>query len=385
MKAEQKLLIDVLAMAVAGNPYELPESVDWRQFIGLCKMHAVEPLTYDGLKKASYWECVPVPGQKILTQAYQSAIFRDAQFTHLKNTLTQKLTEGKVPHILLKGICLKESYPEPALRTMCDMDVLVYTKDYPAIDGIAKEMNAQSGHSDGNHRNYTFPGGITVEFHPNLLHHGTPVGTGINPGWQYAQKEGNNLTPEGFYLNTICHLANHFVSGGVGVRFVADVWVNRHLRKPEMDRKVVEAELLRFDLLDFAQNIEALAELWFGQGEETPLLAALGEYILTAGQYGRADRAILNSVALAPKQSKASALLKKVFYSREELEDRFPWCKGKAFLLPAAWCVRCFRALTRRGGLVLKWSKATSRVSGEEVAHQKNLMESFGIRPEKSE
>ena len=167
------------------------------------------------------------------------------------------------------------------------------------------------------------------------------------------------------------------------MRFVVDVWVNRYLRKPEMERKKVEEELERFGLLEFAQNIEDLAELWFGRGEETPLLADLGEYILTAGQYGTADRAVLNSVALAPDQSRTSALLKKAFYSREELEDRFPWCKGKSWLLPAAWCTRCFRAVTRRGGLILKWSKKTGQVSDAEVKAQKNLLEQFGIRPEK--
>ena len=380
MTAEQKLLIDALAQAVAGKPCEMPENVDWRQFVGLCKMHAVEALVYDGLQKANLWSQVPEPGQKILTQAYQTAIFRDAQFAHLKKTLTEKLDGAQVPYILLKGICLKESYPEPALRTMCDMDILVHTQDYATLDRIAEEMGAKLGHGDGNHHNYTFPGGVTVEFHPNLLHHDTPVGTQINPGWQYAQAGSNSLTPEGFYLNTLCHLANHFVAGGVGIRFVLDVWVNRHLRMPGFDRSVVEEELNRFELLEFAQNIEALAEFWFGRGEETPLLEALGEYILSAGQYGTMDRAVLNSVVLAPKQSKSSALLKKAFYSREELEDRFPWCQGKPYLLPVAWCTRCFRAVTRRGGLILKWSKETGKISGEEIAMQKELLNQFGIR-----
>jgi hypothetical protein len=83
-------------------------------------------------------------------------------------------------------------------------------------------------------------------------------------------------------------LANHFVSGGVGVRFIADVSVNCHLRKPVFDRETVEAELSRFGLLEFAGNIENLAELWFGRGENTPILEALGEYILSGGQYGTA-------------------------------------------------------------------------------------------------
>ncbi len=383
MQIEYTLLIGAVACAVAGKPFVLPEDVDWTQFARLCRAHAVAPLVYDGLQKAGQWDGVHENVQKLLLRAYQTAIFQDAQFAHLKKQLAERLTAEGVPHIFLKGACLKENYPVPALRTMCDMDILVHTEDYGALDRIAKEMQAVPGDGDGNHHNFTFPGELTVEFHPNLLHHSTPVGTGINPGWQYAKEGDHCLTPEGFYLNTVCHLANHFVSGGVGVRFVADVWVNRHLRTPRFDRAAVEKELTRFGLMEFAHNIEELAEFWFGRGEKTPLLEALGEYILSAGQYGTAERAVLNAVALAPKQSKSSALLKKAFYSREELEDRFPWCKGKPFLLPIAWCTRCFRAVTRRGGLILRWGKETGKISGEEILMQKELLNRFGIYTEK--
>ena len=224
---------------------------------------------------------------------------------------------------------------------------------------------------------------MIVEFHPNLLHHATPVGTQINPGWQYAKKDSATaameLTEEGFYLNIICHLANHFVDGGVGVRFVLDVWVCRNLRKEPMDRDFVEAELERFGLLTFARNVEALAEAWFGAGEMTPLLQELGDYILTSGSHGFTERAILNSVSLSPGGSQSSALLGKMFYSRQEMEDRFPWCKGKPLLLPAAWCVRAFRAVTRRGDLILKWTRDTGSISREEAQQQRQLLHRFGI------
>lgn len=383
MTVEQRLLVDVLACAVAGKPCVLPENMDWRQFVGLCMKHSVAALAYDGLKKADLWQFAPPPAQKILSGAYNTAIFKDAQFAHLKEKLSCELKASGVRHIFLKGASLKKDYPVPELRTMCDLDVLVHTEDYPVIEKIAQTLRGVPGHSDGNHRNYQFPGELTVEFHPNLLHHGTPVGTQINPGWQYANKAGDDLTEEGFYLNTLCHLANHFVSGGAGVRFIADVWVNRNLRQPQPDWKKVEAELGRFGLLEFARNIEDLAECWFGRGEETELLQELGEYILADGHYGSGEKAVLNAVALSPNQSRSSALVKKAFYSRAELEDRYPWCKGKPLLLPAAWCARCFRAVTRHGKLVIRWSKKTGEISKNEIAEQKALLGRFGIRPEK--
>ena len=372
MKSEYALLVGALAQAVANKPLEIPESVDWQRFLRLAKAHNVEALAYHGLEKAD----IPPDVRNTLSVSFHSAIFRDAQLEHYKNALEKALTDEEIPHVFLKGAVLKYSYPVPALRTMCDLDVLVYTKDYPAIDKIAKAMGGTADHSDGNHRNYSFPGGVTVEFHPNLLHHATPVGIGINPGWQYAK--GNALTPEGFYLNTLCHLANHFVSGGVGVRFVLDVWVNRHLHKPPFDEKKVAQELVKFGLLDFAKNIQDLSDWWFGDGERTSLLEELGLYILTSGSHGMTDRAVLNAVSLSG--GKGEALLKKVFYPKAELEDRFPWCKGKPWLLPAAWCTRAFRAVTRHGSHIRTWGEKTGSVTREEVADQQEKLRRFGIQ-----
>jgi hypothetical protein len=63
----------------------------------------------------------------------------------------------------------------------------------------------------------------------------------------------------------------------------------------------------------------------------------------------------------------------------QELEDRFPWCKGKPYLLPAAWCVRAFRAVTQHGDLILKWSKDTGKIKKEEIDENRDKLRRFGI------
>ena len=385
MTKESRLLIGALGWAVSGKTEELSLSVDWEALLKLAKCHMLLPLLYDGLQKAGCWENVPRDAARTLEKATMQAVCQDAQMEDLRAKLEKQLIAGEIPYVFLKGAVLKYDYPNPEMRTMCDMDVLVYTQDYPAIEKIARDLYGVPGHSDGNHRNYRFPGGVEVEFHPNLIHQDTPVGTDINPGWQYTEQtpDGVRMTEEGIYLNTLCHLANHFVAGGVGVRFVLDVWVNRHLRKYPIDREKVEAELSRFGLLTFAKNVEALAECWFAEGESNPLLEELGEYILTSGSHGRQDRAVLNNVSLSKGGSRASALWGKIFYSRAEMEDRFPWCKGRPILLPVAWCVRAFRAVTKRSKLILTWSKETSRVTKAEAEAQKEKLAYFGIQRKK--
>lgn len=387
MTPESRLLIALTRAAVTDAKEPLCLDVDWEAFLKLARLHKLGPLAYDGLKKSGAdLKDVPDTAINTLKKACMFAISQSVQMDALRVKLENGLRQRQVSHIFLKGAVLKYDYPVPALRTMSDMDILVYTKDYAAIDSVAQELQGKPEAGDGNHKSFRFPGNLEIEFHPNLLHHDTPVGTQINPGWQYA-KQGDScsmeLTEEGFYLNTICHLANHFVAGGVGVRFILDVWVNRHLRKQTMDRGFVEQELERFGLLDFTRNIEALSEHWFGEGEGSELLEELGEYIITSGSHGNNERAMLNAVSLSADGSSRSALLRKAFYSREEMEDRFPWVKGKPWLLPVAWLVRAFRVLTTRFGLLRSWIRNTGAVTSDEAARQKAMLVRFGIREQK--
>lgn len=383
MERESKLLIAALRSAVAGDRIGVWEDVDWVRFVSLARVHHVEALACYGIKREpQVWEMLPDETRRYLVGTYRQAVYIDVQFDYLKQQIRLRLERAGVRHIFLKGAVLKRDYPVPALRTMCDLDVLVCAGDLAKIEEISRGMGGKAEAGDGNHKSFVFPGGIKVEFHPNLLHHDAPVGTGINPGWQYAKPDGEpfsvELTQEGVYLHTICHLAEHFVSGGVGVRFVLDVWVNRYLRKPAFDPDVADAELRRLGLLAFARNIEALADCWFGGDMCTPLLSEMGEYILTSGAHGTGDRAMLNAVALSPGKNRISALWKKTFYSREEMEDRFIWLRGRPWLMPAAWCLRVIRAVVHRGPLILKWGKGTG-FTREEVSAQREKLAGFGI------
>ena len=231
MNSESKLLISALRKAVAGQPVEPPEHVDWQAFLELARIHKVEGLAYTALKDTA----LPDEVRTTLEMAYHQIIFRDVQLEHMKTQLQQRLTEAQIPHIFLKGACLKYDYPIPAMRTMSDLDILVRTEDYDALDRVGESLGGELRTGDGNHRNYFFPAGVVVECHPNIVHQASPLGTGINPGWQYAKKDSPTcsmeLTEEGLYLSILCHMADHFVDGGIGIRFVLDVWVFRNLRK----------------------------------------------------------------------------------------------------------------------------------------------------------
>lgn len=381
MKQEHQVLLALIRQSVTGEITVLPPQTDWEKVVSLAREHVLGAMAYTALSAHTQ---VPEATMQALSADYQFAIFRDAQTEHWHKVLQQKLCDAEIPHIFLRGVCLKQDYPIPALRTMTDMDVLVHTQDLDRIATVMQTLQAEALDGDGNHNNYKLPGDVKVEFHPNLIHGGNPVAAGINPGWQYATETeswSQALTEEGFYLNTICHMAEHFTDGGAGIRFVLDVWVCRNLRKTQPDRSFIEQELKRFGLLEFAQNIEALAEAWFGNGQLTPVLQELGDYILSSGIHGKSDRALLNAAVFSG--SGVSAFLKRLHYPRHALEVRFPWVRGRPYLLPLAWCARVLRGLRNNRKMAASWGKGAFSFSQEQVNTRRETFRRFGITIDK--
>ena len=377
MTAEYDLLLHILRCQLNGEPCVLPKDADLFALAEVARKHRLEPFLFAAAQDTPMEESL----FHRLSGVYHRSHFRDAQFDHAKSLITAALSEHGIEHIFMRGIAIKHAYPDPALRTMSDVDVLVHSRDLPKLRKALKQVDCQLQPGDGNHRNYLFPPGIKVEFHPMLLHSSSPVATDINPGWQYVP-EGQDgfckhMSPEGFYLNVMCHFANHFFSGGAGIRFVMDLWICDHCMPPLSDPAFVEQELKRVGIWGFAQNVRKLSEIWFSGAPMDASLAEMAEYICSSGIHGRDDRAMLNAICFSPKKNHHSALLKKVFYPRGDLENRYDWVQGRPWLLWLAWLVRVWNVLTRRLSMVFHWRKGTKRFTREQIAQQQALLLRF--------
>lgn len=374
-------LVAFLRQAVS-NGGELPEEIDWEELIELARLHHVEPMVCHVVRKKR----LPIPDRSkdILNGIYSRRMFLEVQQDYTMGMIRTSFCEARIPHVLLRGALLKRDYPSSDMRTMSDLDYLVRVEDYPRIKKSAEKLGGRHIHTDGGHFSFLFPPEVMVEFHPNLIYAASPVGTEINPGWQYTRIGSGpydlELTEEGFYLNMICHMAYHFTKGGTGVRSVLDLWIYRHRHTPQPDKQIVERELERAGLRLFAEQMEALAEMWFGTGQQTSHLEELGRYVLTSGAHGVEARAVLNAACFSPGGNGCSALLSRAFYPREELENRFPWSRGRPWLLPAAWCVRAFWAVTQHPGHILRWGRAAQSLSEQELKEQRERLRRFGFQ-----
>lgn len=373
-------LISLIRGVVKSEQTAFSEDADWEKLLGQARFHHVLPLLYYALKDMPG---VPDHVQKALWAAQKENLFFSIQIEHSVQRIHTALTEAKIPHILLRGALLRKDYPCPDMRTMSDLDYLVRTEDYPKIRAAMEKLGGTYLHTDGGHYTFRLPPQVEIEFHPNLIYVASPVGTAINPGWQYVQRESppyaQQLTEEGVYLNMICHMAYHFACGGTGIRSVLDVWVYRHRHVPQPDPRFVKQELERAGLWKFSQLIEALAESWFGDGNMTPELEELSDCILKSGAHGTHKQAVLYAACLSGGESRWSAIKSRAFYPAEELEHRFPWSKGRPWLLPAAWFVRAFRAVTQHHSHIRAWGHEAARLSKSDIVKQREQLQRFGL------
>lgn len=341
----------------------------------MAREHKLSALVYWGQRKRK-------DVSKALQEDYRKTLHRSIQMDECRRRVEEALERGEIPYALLKGCVLRNCYPLPELRTMTDLDILVRTEDYEKITKAFLSLGAKGEGRDGNHLNFRFPGAVLVECHPNLVDPSAPYGKALNPGWQYCRPTGEGscweLSEEGVYLHTLCHLAEHFVSGGVGVRFVLDLWLLK--QKTDLDTTRLKEALSALALLDFAKNIEALGDYWFGAGSGEGL-SELEDYILSSGSHGFAQRATLNAASLQGSFKKAT--LKKMLYTRQGLENRYPWSKKSVLLLPFAWCARTAFVLKNRREKVKNWQAGIKQHSKEEITAQREKLIRFGLDPHK--
>lgn len=137
---------DFLRTAVSGTSVatldrlgSLCRGVRWRVLFELAERHGVQPLLHQSLSRIS--ELVPAAEMRVLAQLYQANLHRSMflarEFIHLLDHLVEKHIEV-LPY---KGLALAEQmYGDIALRQTGDIDLLIHSKDLPAIREAVREL-----------------------------------------------------------------------------------------------------------------------------------------------------------------------------------------------------------------------------------------------------
>ena len=98
------------------------------------------------------------------------ALFRYEKINHELCRLRAVLNAARIPFIPLKGSVLRQYYPEPWMRTSCDIDILVKKEDLDRAVALLVEEAAYRQQSKNSHDVGLFSeSGVHLELHYGLI------------------------------------------------------------------------------------------------------------------------------------------------------------------------------------------------------------------------
>ncbi len=313
----------------------------------LSKRHDLAHLIGDALDKN---DLLPdgTEAKKRFLQERNMAVYRYEQIQYEFEQICETLENAKVPFIPLKGSIIRSFYPEPWMRTSCDIDILVdksnleQAKAYLVRDLEYQVENVESSHDISLYA----PSGVHLELHHSLVEEGSAQSSsdilyGVWENVVESHSYQKEMLDEIFYFYHVAHMAKHFEIGGCGVRPFLDSYLLLH--HAQYRTEACYRLLQQGRLLTFAKAVEETSNVWFGKLETTSLSREMQDYILYAGMY--ADTENRAAVQQAKKGGRIQYLWSRFFLPYEQLKLQYPNLEKRKFLLPFYQVKRWFRLL----------------------------------------
>ncbi len=371
-----KILFALLRSAICGTKLKEEEKSIYLpnllpDLLKISSKHDVEHLLVLGLKENGL-----ISEDDEETEKYiYNAVYRYEQLKYEYKNLCAALERAQIPFMPLKGAIIREYYPQPWMRTSCDIDILVHRDDLEtAIDYLSKNLGYVEKERATHDVSLYSPSGVHVELHFDLVEEGranNAIGV-LRSVWDNARLLENSkyqygMTDEFFYFYHIAHMAKHFENGGCGIRPFIDLWILNHIKN--MDKSSRDDLLLAGGLFKFANISTTLSEVWFGGKQMDDISLQMQEFLIDGGIYGSTD----NRVALQQKKNsgRIGYILSRVFAPYDKLKRYYPVLEKHRWLTPVMqirrWFMLCNPVVAKRTQRELSANKNLSKKKAEEM------------------
>ena len=318
-------------------------------------------------------------------KARMLATFRMRRLVDELSQLSDFFEKEKIDHIPLKGAVLRNFYPEPWMRTSCDIDILVKKEDLErASDALVSSMGYSLVFKTTHDISFNSPTGVHLELHFVLIEDGF-IGAEVvflEKIWDFVIPDRNktytfHMPDEIFYLYHIAHMAKHVVAGGCGIKSFVDLWILEN--RVDFDAKKRAAIVCDSGLSLFEKGAKQLADAWFCGAEKDELSVSFENFVLSGGVYGTVHNGV--SVGVAKKQSRFKYALSRIFLPYEKLKLLYPSLEKHKWLYPFCQVRRFFRVVFKGGLKRAKEQLSNSKnISSEEIADTVNVLVGLGLK-----
>ncbi len=350
MKGATQLIMQLIKSVInAEGGAELPSSLsleEGNKLFVLAKSHDMAHLCGYALSRAGVE--LPEEVKRKLQQEQTLAIYRYEQSNYELQEICACFEKAEIDFLPLKGSVIRSLYPEPWLRTSCDIDVLVHEEDLERAMENLIAMGYEKGDRYLNDVSLFSPSGVHLELHFSLIASGS-LDKGeelLQKAWEYTlpfeEKCYHKIFVDAmFYYFHIVHMAKHYTYGGCGIRPFVDLYLLHHT--VEFDEEKRKTLLEKSGLGEFAKQARILSEIWFGDGEHTELTLQMEGYLLGGGTYGSVQNQVV--VQQARRGGKGKYFFARIWMPYEQLKAQYPNLEKRRWLTPIYQIRRWFRLI----------------------------------------
>lgn len=389
MTKEQLFFIQILSDHLNGRETKCNDVLDWDIIHEYALKHQVSGIVYMQAKNFMPVDIQNTFRQETMATLYQSTI-RDNDFAAVTNVLSEK----NIPYFIVKGPAVATLFPNPKLRSMGDIDLVVKHEDREKCHNIIVNNGYECASKQDDREWQYYKNNMELELHDRLVYEEAVNEKGqdkfFNDCWRYV-REGQ-LDWNFHLLFLIFHLRKHFMNSGVGFRMFMDLAVVAE--KTHIDWAMLQEKLENTGMLEFAKKCFGFIEQWFGI--QVPLADNIDDIfyeeatqkIFADGLFGfdnsdNIGSGVINQIRKQRfgKITTVRIIAKEVFPSHKKLkyEKQYTYLNKYPVLLPIAWIQRACRGIKQSKMKTALCQMRRTFVSREQLEKRNDMMRKWGI------
>ncbi len=386
MNAVQKGVIGLVRASLTGEMIKIGDDFDWKSACIIGRRHNILPMLYYGALHTG--AAMPVDYREYLRKKTLDSACVDQRQRQELDEIEASFLKNEIDYLPLKGMLLKEIYPQPELRMMGDADILIRMEQYDRIRVIMQDLGfEQTGESDPEIV-WDKKGAVHLELHKRLFAPGNKdYFAYFGDGWKLAQnKQGTRyeMRNEDMFVYLFTHYAKHYRNGGIGIRHITDLYMFMQNRKM-LDMGYIDCELEKLGLLTFYKNTLEMIKVWFFDAESNNISDFLTDKIFESGSYGTAEGQMLSAGVRELqvencKHIKGRKMCTLIFPSAKALERNYPILKRCRLVLPFVWCHRWGNVLLFRRKSVKENLEKAEMLSARNILAWQADLDYVGLR-----
>ena len=407
MKKTNLEFLSLLKSSLKNEKYD-GEKIDFEDLVYIYKMseiHHVVPMIYNAAYNEDFFKECDANFQAMFKSSAFRYIFSQIQRTNHFLEVYKKLSEKNIKILVFKGIIFRNMYNNPDDRISSDEDILIKKEDYKKVKEFFLSEGFEFIDKGEECAYFSKNTGLCIEVSTSLFSHESKAYGHLNKLFEDVFEKSIKinidkidiltLSHEQHLIYIVFHNMKHFLTGGFGIRQVADFskyietygeYINwekfwsdlKDLNYDTFALNLIEISLkyLGFndDKITYPDNITSFDELKNSQKYYINSESLIND-ILDAGVFGAStmDRKHTALMTLdAVEDKKKSNRLKAVFPNVNYLKDNYTYLQKYPILLPVAWGQRILS--------YLKKNKTSSYINTMELGKQRiELLKEYKI------